>query len=144
HDRDFLDRTVDTVIAWDGPGQWTVYAGGYSDMVAQRGSGVEARKQTAKPKSTPAKEPKPQSPASAKKKLSFAQSHALKTLPATMEKLQTEIAKLQATMADPDLFARDPKKFEATATRVTDAQAELHAAEEQWLELELLREEIGG
>jgi ATP-binding cassette subfamily F protein uup len=43
HDRDFLDRVVNTLIAYEGPGKWTVYAGGYSDMVAQRGYGIEAR-----------------------------------------------------------------------------------------------------
>ncbi len=40
HDRDFLDRTVTSVIASEGEGRWIEYAGGYSDMVAQRGHGV--------------------------------------------------------------------------------------------------------
>ena len=43
HDRDFLDRTVTAVIVADGGGRWNVYAGGYTDMVAQRGEGVTAR-----------------------------------------------------------------------------------------------------
>ena len=43
HDRDFLDRTVNAVIVADGGGRWNVYAGGYTDMVAQRGEGVTAR-----------------------------------------------------------------------------------------------------
>ena len=42
HDRDFLDRTVTSVIAFEGEGKWIEYAGGYSDMVAQRGAGVGA------------------------------------------------------------------------------------------------------
>ena len=37
HDRDFLDRTVTSVLAPDGGGRWIEYAGGYSDMLAQRG-----------------------------------------------------------------------------------------------------------
>ncbi len=40
HDRDFLDRVVTSVIAAEGDGRWTEYAGGYSDMLAQRGPGV--------------------------------------------------------------------------------------------------------
>ncbi len=43
HDRDFLDRVVDTVLVSEGEGRWVAYAGGYSDMVAQRGVGVQAR-----------------------------------------------------------------------------------------------------
>ena len=37
HDRDFLDRTVTSVLAAEGDGRWIEYAGGYSDMLAQRG-----------------------------------------------------------------------------------------------------------
>ncbi len=45
HDRDFLDRTVTSVIAPDGGGRWIEYAGGYSDMLAQRGGNkLEDRK----------------------------------------------------------------------------------------------------
>ena len=38
HDRDFLDRLVSGVIAPEGDGRWIEYAGGYSDMLAQRGA----------------------------------------------------------------------------------------------------------
>ena len=37
HDRDFLDRVVTSVIAAEGDGRWIEYAGGYTDMLAQRG-----------------------------------------------------------------------------------------------------------
>src|SRR5271165_5597862 len=40
HDRDFLDRVATSVIAAEGDGRWIEYAGGYSDMVAQRGHGL--------------------------------------------------------------------------------------------------------
>ena len=50
HDRDFLDRTVSAVIVSEGDGRWNVYAGGYSDMVAQRGEGVTAKAVKAEPK----------------------------------------------------------------------------------------------
>ncbi|TIU59646.1 MAG: ABC transporter ATP-binding protein, partial [Mesorhizobium sp.] len=49
HDRDFLDRTVTSVIAPEGNGRWIEYAGGYSDMLAQRGgSKLEDRKARSK------------------------------------------------------------------------------------------------
>ena len=37
HDRDFLDRVVTSVIVPEGNGRWIEYAGGYTDMLAQRG-----------------------------------------------------------------------------------------------------------
>ena len=36
HDRDFLDRVVASVITTEGDGRWIEYAGGYTDMLAQR------------------------------------------------------------------------------------------------------------
>src|SRR6185437_4923207 len=78
HDRDFLDRVVSMLIAYEGDGRWAVYAGGYSDMVAQRGRGVEARTAPAKaPASKPASVDKPAKPRPAAK-LSFKEAHALK------------------------------------------------------------------
>ncbi|MBX7199435.1 MAG: ATP-binding cassette domain-containing protein [Rhodospirillaceae bacterium] len=145
HDRDFLDRVVDRLIAYDGPGKWTVYAGGYSDMIAQRGHGVEARTVE---KAAPVKEAKESSKepsrAPTKGKLSFKEAHALKTLPARIKALEAEIAMLKTKLAEPDLFARDPKKFAATASALEAAEASLSAAEDEWLAVEMRREELEG
>ncbi|MFA5121660.1 ABC-F family ATP-binding cassette domain-containing protein [Zavarzinia sp.] len=144
HDRDFLDRIATSILAYEGPGRWIEYAGGYSDMVAQRGHGVAAREGTAPTatKSTLAAEPAAR--ASAKRKLSFKEKHALETLPKRIEALGSEIAGLQAKLADGSLFARDPAAFQKTAARIEAAQGELTAAEDEWLALEMLREEIEG
>ncbi|MDX2142338.1 MAG: ATP-binding cassette domain-containing protein [Rhodospirillaceae bacterium] len=147
HDRDFLDRTVDVVIAWESPGEWQVYAGGYSDMVAQRGAGVvaseaKATAAVAKPAKPETADAPPPLAAPKKVKLTFAQTHAMKTLPARMEQLEADIARLQARLDDGSLFAKDRAKFEATTAALAKAQADLDAAEHQWLELELLKEEM--
>src|SRR5207237_2404374 len=47
HDRDFLDRVVTSVIAPEGNGRWIEYAGGYSDMLAQRGADLNREAVTA-------------------------------------------------------------------------------------------------
>jgi ATP-binding cassette subfamily F protein uup len=143
HDRDFLDRVATSVLMAEGNGKWTEYAGGYSDMVAQRGQGVEARKVKAEPAKSSSAPPKPEAPA-AQRKLSFKEKHALETLPKTMKKLEDEIGTLEAKLADPNLFARDPKAFDSAASRLTAARDELAAAEEQWLELEMKREALEG
>ena len=142
HDRDFLDRVATSVLMAEGDGKWTEYAGGYSDMVAQRGLGVEARKLKAEAAKSAAAA-KPEAP-SAQRKLSFKEKHALETLPATMKKLESEIATLEAKLADATLFTRDPKAFEQTVSRLTTTRTDLAKAEEQWLELEMKREQLEG
>ena len=148
HDRDFLDRTVTSVIMAEGDGVFREYAGGYADMVAQRGKGVEAKKSAdkAEDKSASAKDKPAREPSSGgeKKRLSFHEQHALKTLPATMDKLRAQAEKLEAVMADPGLYARDPAKFESCSADLARIQSEMDAAEEEWLRLEILREELGG
>jgi hypothetical protein len=52
------------------------------------------------------------------------------------------IAGLNAILADPDLYARDQRRFGAATQALDVARDELVAAEEQWLTLEMLREEI--
>jgi ATP-binding cassette subfamily F protein uup len=154
HDRDFLDRVATNVIVSEGDGRWQDYAGGYSDMVAQRGRGVEARAiaaqarvaeagaaQTAEAGEAPAAEaPR----LAARARMSFKDKHALETLPARIATLEREIASLQAALADAGLYARDPAGFAARGSLLAKKQAEREAAEEEWLRLELLREEIEG
>ena len=143
HDRDFLDRVATSVLMAEGEGKWTEYAGGYSDMIAQRGAGVEARKVKAEPVKSASPAPRPEAP-QAQRKLSFKEKHALETLPATMKKLESEIATLEAKLADAALFTRDPKAFEQAVSRLSSVRDELTAAEEQWLELEMKRESLEG
>ena len=143
HDRDFLDRVATSVIAFEGDGKWIEYAGGYSDMVAQRGEGVTAKNSGVKP-ATKAEVKAAKAASAAKKKLGFKEQHALKTLPELIAKLETQAAALQAKLADPQFFAKDAAKFAATAAELEKTQAELAKAEEDWLALEMLREEIEG
>jgi ATP-binding cassette subfamily F protein uup len=147
HDRDFLDRVVSAVIAPEGDGRWVEYAGGYSDMLTQRGADLsrppaarpKAQKEPLEPKATAPTEPRP-----AKRRLSFHQKHALETLPKTMRELQAKMRTLHERLDDPGLYGRDAKTFDATSAALAAAQKELAAAEEKWLELEVLREEIEG
>src|SRR5690606_10057017 len=110
HDRDFLDRTVTSVLAPDGDGRWLEYAGGYTDMLAQR-RGVEPvksgddkgrREGETRDKATAASatSPVPASLSAPKRKLSYKEKHALQSLPGTITRLETEIAALQGRLAD--------------------------------------------
>lgn len=146
HDRSFLDRTVTSIITTDPEGRegrWTDYAGGYSDMLAQRGSapGVDGRPARAAPKDKPTAKPAVES-APAKSKLSFKEKFALEQLPAKIEALTQEIAALKTSLADQKLFASDPQSFNKKAARLSAAETELTAAEDEWLTIEMKRSEI--
>src|SRR5271166_6120615 len=144
HDRDFLDRVVTSVIATEGNGRWIEYAGGYTDMLAQReavGRGAPLATASETKRRRPVTEVRAQ-PAARPRRMSFNVRRALETLPARIAALQIQIAGLNAILADPDLYARDPGRFGATTQALAVARDELAAAEEQWLILEMLREEI--
>ncbi|MFQ3459338.1 ABC-F family ATP-binding cassette domain-containing protein [Bradyrhizobium sp. UFLA01-814] len=143
HDRDFLDRVVTSVIVPEGQGRWIEYAGGYSDMLAQRGADVKRETVKAEASTEEKKEARAAAPEAApRRRLSFNEKHALETLPKTIDKLHTEIAEQQKLLDDPDLYTRDRKTFDAASAAIAKAQGELAAAEDRWLELEVLREEI--
>ena len=146
HDRDFLDRTVTSVIAPEGNGRWLEYAGGYTDMLAQRKEAALATRKelkAAKPaggsveKAVPAQREE-------KRKLSYKQKFALETLPGKIEALHVEIATLEKKLADPQLFAKDAALFNKTVDEISKKRHSLETYEHEWLELEMLREEIEG
>jgi len=150
HDRDFLDRTVTSTIAPVNPdqpdGRWIEYAGGYSDMMAQRKGAADEKRKAEKQEKAKASSfaSASQEPAKTKGKLSFKQKFALENLPKEMEKTQEEIAKREQRMADPELFAKDQTTFNKLAQEMEKLRDKLEAMEEEWLELEMLREELEG
>ncbi|WP_147105684.1 ABC-F family ATP-binding cassette domain-containing protein [Tateyamaria sp. syn59] len=133
HDRDFLDRVAVTTIAMEGDGKATVYAGGWSDYRSQRAPQdvppvSDARKKAAAPASKPKR--------AGKNGLSFTEKHRLDALPAEIERLEAEMAKLQELLSDPDIYSREPVKFQKATEALAERQAKLAAAEEEWLRLE--------
>jgi len=141
HDRDFIDRIATSTIAMEGDGRAIEYAGGYTDYRAQRGASVvqeePVRAAPAPRAASPKAAPRSAQPA---KKMSFGQTRRLELLPGEMETLGAEIEKLEALMADPDLYAKDPARFDKASRALGERKEKLAAAEEEWLELEEMRE----
>ena len=137
HDRDFLDRVATSVVNAEGGGRWQEYAGGYSDMLLQRGEATAPAAKSARSTVTAF-------PASTTKsrKMSFKDKHALDNLPKQIEGFQAEIAAAQKLLADGGLYRRDPKAFARASATLTRAEADLASAEERWLALELAREAV--
>ncbi len=138
HDRDFLDRSVSTVIGMEGDGHVVEFAGGWSDynnhMTGLKPT-TEKSGSNKKKKATQIKEDKPTS------KLSFKQQFRLDSIPAEIDKISSEIKKLNRLLADPELYTKDPKKFNLATKVLGERETSLEELEEEWLELESLKDE---
>ena len=136
HDRDFLDRTVTVTLGLDGSGKVDIVAGGYADWEKQRKARL-ANKPVAKNAGTAPAAEAPSTPAmpAKKAKLSYKDQRDYEILPAQIETLDGEIASLEATMHDGDLYAKNPARFAALTAQLDKVRADKDAAEERWLML---------
>jgi ATP-binding cassette subfamily F protein uup len=141
HDSNFLDRIATITIMAEGDGRFTVYAGGYSDMAAQRGGATPEEKKPARAAKAP---PSPRPERAAAPKLNFSESHELKILPGRIAALEQEIAALTLELSAPGLYAADAQKFATLSARLAQVAKMRDAAEERWLALELKREAVEG
>ena len=141
HDRDFLDRTVTITLGLDGSGKVDIVAGGYADWEARRKTPPSGGKGgssggLARANLTPegGLKPLPTKPAAAPR-LSYKDQRDYEILPGRIEELEAAIARGEALLADPDLYARDPQRFATISQGIANARAEKDAAEERWLML---------
>lgn len=139
HDRDFLDRTVTVTLGLDGSGKVDIVAGGYEDWERQRAEKAEARR-VATQKAAPAAAT---APPKLKSKLTYKDQRDLDLLPAEIEKLEAAIARDEAALADPDLYAKNPAKFDQLMKAIDAARAKKDAAEARWMELAEMAEGLG-
>mgnify|MGYP002133339155 CR=1 FL=1 len=132
HDRDFLDRTVTITLGLDGSGRVDIVAGGYADWQKQREQRQASASKPAKQSAAPAPPPLPPP---RKGKLTYKDQRDYDLLPSRIEEILAQIARDEAALHDPALYARDPAKFAALTKAIEAARAEKDAAEERWLEL---------
>ena len=151
HDRDFLDRVVTSTIVMEGHGRAVEYAGGYSDMLAQRGAPFGPNAPVARPAKPrrPESEPRPREDKTGIKgadapRMGYKEKRALETLPDEIAALEAEIAKLESALGDPGAYARAPDRYMLASRRLETARKEREEKEEAWLALELKREEVEG
>ncbi|GAA0193288.1 ABC-F family ATP-binding cassette domain-containing protein [Brevundimonas nasdae] len=147
HDRDFIDRLSTSTLALNGRGDIVETPGGWTDFIRQNPGFLQ-----------PGSNPRPQdkaaaqraadnpAPAAVKKagKLTFKDAHRLKELESLIDSLPGVIAKHDATLADPGLYSRDPKAFDAAMKAADKARADLESAEMEWLELEEKKAALAG
>jgi len=132
HDRDFLDRTVTEVLAFEGDAQVHSVFGGYSDYMRERKLRLQNQQNN---KNKAAQKPtQPTEPVA--DKLTRDERKELNNLPKKIEKQQAKINELQAKLEDPDLYQNDPAAFNDIMRDVTELQNKLDVLEQRWLELE--------
>lgn len=139
HDRDFLDRLATSIIAVEGDGVVEEYPGGYSDYLDQRKE-AERHAVLAKPAAKAAPKPAVETVIP---RWSSKDQRALDQVADRMTTLEAEIKTIEAALADPDLYARDPAKFEKASVLLGLKRNELETAELRWLELEEMRTAAG-
>ncbi len=131
HDRDFLNKTVTSIISVEGDGIVEEYVGGYDDYLDQRKVKItKDAKSIKKPAVEKATPPKQEA-----KRLSYNQQRLLDSLPGKMKDLETEINEIEEKLADPDFYTHHSAQFAKLTDRLIHAKQELGEAEETWLVL---------
>lgn len=143
HDRAFLDNVVTSVIAFEGEGRVKEYVGGYQDWIRQGGKfptestsqtdDAPSKKEKAEPKKANQKSAVQAKP---KAKLSYKIQREFDDMPATIAKLEEEIAALHVTTSAPEFYAGDADKVQKTLAKLAHKEEELETTMERWLELE--------
>lgn len=148
HDRDFIDRLSTSTLALNGRGDIVETPGGWTDFIRQNPGflqpGANPRPQDTAAAQRAAAAPPPAVAPKKTAKLSFKDAHRLKELEGLIDALPATIARHDATLADPGLYARDPKAFDAAMKAAEKARAELESAEMEWLELEEKKAALAG
>jgi len=142
HDRDFLNRVVNSTIAVEGDGVVEEYPGGYADYLRQRKNKAAKDKPTAARRAANSQNSKAQS--APPKRLTFKEQHELDNLPDRIANLETAKAELEKALADPNLFARDRSAYEGAAEKLAQVEKAISGAEDRWLKLDARQEELQG
>jgi len=138
HDREFLDNVVTSTIVFEEGGKVQEYVGGYSDWL-RRGHGLAVTDEPleAEQRKREAQERRRDKQAT---KLSYKHQRELDSLPAEIERLETDIASLQDTIAAPDFYTQDAALVQQKLHQLSETEALLEQRIERWSELETLQE----
>ena len=141
HDRDFLDRTVTSILAFEGDSKIVAHVGGYSDYLSRKTTAKVRKAQNVTSKKTKKSridKLKTQRP----ERLSFRDKHLLETLPNDIATLEYEIADIEAKLAAPQLFQTNPDKFKDLAQTLITSRQNKESKEVVWLEIAKKEEEL--
>ena len=133
HDRDFLNRTVETSIILTGQGEFLKIVGSWANYQSLKIKNT-ARKKEKRSKKKSVETSKSRS--FSRSEYSFVDQHRLKQLPILIERILYEIKKLESFLSDSALYLEQPVKFEKASTALIERQSQLKILEDEWLILE--------
>jgi len=132
HDRAFVDRVCNRVLAFHGDGEVLVYADRlqYLAETRRRRAEEEAREAEAEPQSAPVPKPEPRN-----RSLSWREQRELEALPEQIEILEAERSHLEALLADPETYRAHGDRVAEWGARLNALPEEIDALYERWVEL---------
>ena len=143
HDRDFLDRTVTGLLAFEDNGRIIAHAGGYTDYLDRRRRQLDKQQQTqADKKAGQEKTAQKKTVDRPKDRLSYKQTYLLEKLPNEMATLTEKITTAEQHLSDMTFFEQDPDSYQILAEQTRQNKVNLQEKEEAWLELAILREKL--
>ena len=140
HDRDFLDRVVTSVIYMKGDGSVYEHAGSYSELLEK----ISSSKATENNKKNDTKKVDKKNEKETKKtaKLSYKQQRLLEVLPQEIAQAEAKISEVENELSSPDLYSKNPDRFMLLSQTLNDLKKEIEDKENQWLEIQMLQEEL--
>ncbi len=147
HDREFLNNSVTSVIAFEGNGHLQEYVGGYDDWIRQGGGWHKHQSTDESVSEKPAEklvasvsEKSTATVATNKpKKLSYKLQKEFDELPQKIEKLESDLANLQTEINTADFYNQDQQKVDAKLRLLAQLEADLETSFERWAELESMQ-----
>jgi ATP-binding cassette subfamily F protein uup len=142
HDRAFLDRVCDHVLAFEGDGEVVRYASRVQHLAAVRARDAAAQQAQAEAAAKAARQAAARAPAPAAKapaggRLSYKEKREFEALPGQIEALEAEQAEVEARLADPALYASgDAGEVARLSARMSALPDEVEALYDRWSALE--------
>ena len=134
HDRDFLNKVVTSIIAFETDGSVTEYIGGYDDYLSQRKPlhNRKVEKKASVAANVKAREKQPST------RMTYNQKRLLETLPLEVEKLEAEMNRMENQLAHPSFYTHHREEFIQTTKSLEEVKKKMAQLEEQWLELSII------
>ncbi len=132
HDRYFLDKVATSVLAFEEGGEVVRHAGGYTDYRRARDamSAETARRENDE------KSPEPKERRRERKGLTYGEEIELREIMAKIEAAEAEVARLEAELADPALYAERGAEVPALGEALEAARGLVEELLARWEELE--------
>lgn len=143
HDRYFLDRVCDRIIAFEGDGDVFVSEGNYSYYHERNRERLAARRRAAAQLSQPPRQGAPAPPAPSAKpamrKLKWKEERELEAMEPRILELEGQAAEIENTLNTPEFYIENSELAPALTGKLEALRSEIQALYDRWEELESIR-----